>query len=173
MRIDTDLSNFLLRRYGAHRLLLPVLVTAALTAGALAMTLLSASVAHAALAAVSPYGEVSHFGGFAEGAVEDKFDEPVGFAVDPENHPSAQEEERTGATKDGNAVYVLDRVASKVPNRRSPEGVLQYRLQKLSSTGVVLASVVLEEQKYAYNEEQEEVRSRSRWSRSATNYLYP
>jgi hypothetical protein len=157
MRIDTDLSNFLLRRYGAHRLLLPVLVTAALTAGALAMTLLSASVAHAALAAVSPYGEVSHFGGFAEGAVEDKFDEPVGFAVDPENHPSAQEEELTGATKDGNAVYVLDRVASKVPNRRSPEGVLQYRLQKLSSTGVVLASVVLEEQKYAYNEEQEEV----------------
>ncbi|MCL2769646.1 MAG: hypothetical protein FWD42_05995, partial [Solirubrobacterales bacterium] len=31
--------------------------------------------------AAEPYGEVSHFGGFATGEVSGKFDIPVGFAV--------------------------------------------------------------------------------------------
>src|SRR5580658_8798521 len=58
----------------------------------------------------SPYGETSRFGGFAEGAIPGKFDYPVGFTVDPENHPSKEEEEASkSATKDHNAVYVLDR----------------------------------------------------------------
>ncbi len=77
----------------------------------------------------SPYGEVARFGGFdGSGSVAGKFDEPVGFAVDPADH----------STRDGNAVWVLDRVVD-VPG----EGHLGYRLQKLSSSGVVLGSVTL------------------------------
>jgi hypothetical protein len=57
-----------------------------------------------------------------------KFVLPVGFAVDPAD-PS---------TSDHNAVYVLDRVIGRVG-----AGELQYRLQKLSSSGTVLGSVVL------------------------------
>jgi hypothetical protein len=81
----------------------------------------------------SPYGEVSRFGGFAEGGAPGKFDVPVGFAVDS-NDPS---------TSDHNAVYVLDRV---VLNRS--EGRLGYRLQKLSRTGAVLGSATLPVQSF-------------------------
>lgn len=77
----------------------------------------------------SPYGEVGRFGGFdASGSELGKFVAPVGFAVDPSD-PS---------TSDHNAVYVLDRTNSKLE-----EGELQYRLQKLSSSGAVLGSFVL------------------------------
>jgi hypothetical protein len=77
----------------------------------------------------SPYGEVSRFGGYdATGQIPGKFVLPVGFAVDPAD-PS---------TGDHNAVYVLDRTV-----KRLGKGELQYRLQKLSSTGAVLGSVTL------------------------------
>jgi PKD repeat protein len=78
------------------------------------------------------YGEVSRFGGFDEsGSVLGKFVLPVGFAVDPSD----------SSTSDGNAVYVLDRTLSQT--REGEEGKLAYRLQKLSSTGVVLGSKTL------------------------------
>jgi hypothetical protein len=100
----------------------------------------------AQLAPVSPYGEVSRFGGFAAGSAPAnpaKFDVPVGFAVDPGNEPNAEELAESPATKDHNAVYVLDRVTY------DGAGHLGYRLQKLSSTGVVLGSVTLPEQTYS------------------------
>ncbi len=90
---------------------------------------LGETTAHASAGAT--YGEVARFGGFdGSGSVEGKFGEPVGFAVDAEN-PLEE-------TADGNAVWVLDRVVD-VPG----EGHLGYRLQKLSSSGVVLGSVTL------------------------------
>jgi PKD repeat protein len=85
----------------------------------------------ASLETASPYGEVSRFGGFAEGGVSGKFDVPVGFAVDSDD-PS---------TSDHNAVYVLDRVVDE-------GGQLGYRLQKLSSSGVVLGTAILPVQTY-------------------------
>jgi PKD domain len=97
-----------------------------------------------ALAPVSPYGEVARFGSFVEGGGQStfgspaSFDIPVGFAVDRENQPDPEEQRVSSATADGNAVYVLDRVLYS-----RAEGHLQYRLQKLSSTGVVLGSVTL------------------------------
>jgi hypothetical protein len=99
--------------------------------------------ARASLPTASPYGEMSRFGGFAEGSVPAKFDVPVGFAVDPGNEPNAEELAESPATKDHNAVYVLDRVTY------DGAGHLGYRLQKLSSTGVVLGSVRLPEQTYS------------------------
>jgi PKD repeat protein len=101
------------------------------------------------LAAVSPYGEVTRWGGYAEEGhiVGAKFNYPVGFAVDPANEPDAEEKALSPAVEDHNAVYVLDRVV----NDRS--GLhLQYRLQKLSSTGVVLGSVLLPPQTYTDGE---------------------
>jgi hypothetical protein len=87
----------------------------------------------------SPYGEAARFGGFDElGTVAGKFKRPVGFAVDPSD----------SSTKDHNAVYVLDRVVNEVE-----AGKLGYRLQKLSSTGAVLGSVVLPVQTYLDTEE--------------------
>jgi len=84
-----------------------------------------------------PYGEVGHFGGFdGTGSIPGKFDLPVGFAVDPSD-PS---------TPDHNAVYVLDRTLAKT--RKTEEGHLDYRLQKLSSSGSVLGSVVLPEESF-------------------------
>ncbi|MCL2769957.1 MAG: PKD domain-containing protein [Solirubrobacterales bacterium] len=80
-----------------------------------------------------PYGEVSRFGGFASPAAPGKFVLPVGFAVDPADP----------TTSDHNAVYVLDRVIKK-PGK----GELQYRLQKLSSTGTVLGAVTLPLEKF-------------------------
>jgi PKD repeat protein len=83
-------------------------------------------------ALASPYGEVSRFGGFdSTGSTPGKFVFPVGFAVD-RSDPS---------TSDGNAVYVLDRTL--VHRAEEEEGKLDYRLQKLSSTGAVLGSVTL------------------------------
>jgi hypothetical protein len=80
---------------------------------------------------------VSRFGGFAEGAtVPGKFDLPVGFAVDPSD----------SSTADHNALYVLDRVLAE-------PGRLDYRLQKLSSSGAVLGSVTLPVEEYAFTEE--------------------
>jgi hypothetical protein len=80
----------------------------------------------------SPYGEVSRFGGFVEGGAPGKFDTPVGFAVDPKD----------SSTSDHNAVYVLDRVVLKEAEH------LGYRLQKLSSTGTLLASATLPVQSF-------------------------
>jgi PKD repeat protein len=94
-----------------------------------------------------PYGVEHRFGGYDEtGSAPGKFDQPVGFAVDPK-------EEVNASTPDGNAVYVLDRTV-----RRSTENIfeeeeeeLQYRLQKLSSSGAVLGSVLLPLEKYAHH----------------------
>src|ERR1700733_695004 len=92
---------------------------------------LIATPALAAGGLASPYGEVSHFGGFdGSGSVGGKFDSPVGFAVDPSD----------ASTSDGNAVYVLDKVFVE---RSESELKLGYRLQKLSSTGVVLGTATL------------------------------
>jgi hypothetical protein len=78
------------------------------------------------LSLASPYGEVARFGGYdATGSVLGKFVYPVGFAVAP-----AEE----------NDVYVLDRVVNEEAEGGSKLG---YRLQKLSSTGTPLGSVVL------------------------------
>jgi PKD repeat protein len=117
----------------------------------LGISLIAMPMASAAepLAAVSPYGEAARFGGFVEGGGTGKvgeqatFDMPVGFAVDPENHPDSEEKAASIATEDGNAVYVLDRVVLN-----EAEGHLGYRLQKLSSTGVVLASTTLPVQSF-------------------------
>ncbi|MCL2769854.1 MAG: PKD domain-containing protein [Solirubrobacterales bacterium] len=87
----------------------------------------------ASAATIEPYGEVEHFGGFSESAAPGKFFVPVGFAVDPAD-PS---------TSDHNAVYVLD-----VVNLGIESGELQYRLQKLSSTGAVLGAVTLPLEKF-------------------------
>src|SRR5579862_5793899 len=110
-------------------------------AAGLAVATLSASLAlvnSAYATEPSPYGEVSRFGGFDEsGSVLGKFVVPVGFAVDPSD-PS---------TSDGNAVYVLDRTAIQVVEEE--EGKLAYRLQKLSSTGTVLGSVMLKEESFS------------------------
>jgi PKD repeat protein len=86
------------------------------------------ALAHTARAlSTEPYGEVARFGGYdGSGSVPGKFVFPVGFAVDP---------------SDGNAVYVLDRTL--VQRAEEEEGKLDYRLQKLSSTGTVLGSVTL------------------------------
>jgi hypothetical protein len=84
----------------------------------------------------SPYGEVSRFGGYDEtGTVPGKFNLPVGFAVDPSD----------SSTADHNAVYVLDRVVQEGER-------LGYRLQKLSSAGVVLGAVTLPVQEDASEE---------------------
>jgi PKD repeat protein len=109
----------------------------------------------ATLETASPYGETSRFGGYAAGAVSGKFDLPVGFAVDPENHPSKAEEEASPATKDHNAVYVLDRVVNQQATESAP-GELGYRLQKLSSTGVVLGSVTLPVESIPYSPAQQQ-----------------
>jgi hypothetical protein len=79
----------------------------------------------------SPYGEVAHFGGY--GDTSGKFVVPTGFAVEPEN-PSTHEQ---------NAVYVLDQTLSEP--KGSPDGELDYRLQKLSSSGTVLGSTTISE----------------------------
>jgi hypothetical protein len=123
------------RRLGS----LGVLASAAVVAANLAaIFVLGAGVAAGAtLGPVSPYGEVGRFGGFAEGAVAGKFDYPVGFAVDSND----------SSTTDHNAVYVLDRVVNDLSGRH-----LRYRLQKLSSTGAVLGSVLLPEQTYTDSE---------------------
>jgi PKD repeat protein len=89
-------------------------------------------------ATTEPYGEVGRFGGFdASGTEPGKFVSPVGFAVDPSDP----------ATSDHNAVYVLDRTVAKVGL-----GELQYRLQKLSSSGVALGSVTLPFQTFSDTE---------------------
>ncbi|MCL2769956.1 MAG: hypothetical protein FWD42_07615, partial [Solirubrobacterales bacterium] len=77
---------------------------------------------------------MDHFGGFAEPAAPGKFVVPVGFAVDPAD-PS---------TSDHNAVYVLDRVVKHLLT-----GELEYRLQKLSSSGTPLGSVILPLEKFS------------------------
>jgi PKD repeat protein len=97
-----------------------------MTPPAAAQALTHAAVPGASSASlVSPYGEVTRFGGF--GSTPGKFVLPVGFAVDP---------------SDGNAVYVLDRT---IANETGTGGELDYRLQKISSTGShqVLGSVTL------------------------------
>src|ERR1700723_1665597 len=86
----------------------------------------SLSALFAVSSSASPYGEVGRIGGYdASGAVGGKFVLPVGFAVDGEE----------AATSDGNAIFVLDRTKSV-----SESGELEYRLQKLTSAGVVLGS---------------------------------
>jgi PKD repeat protein len=97
-------------------------------------SLLGIGVGSAAASSVS-YGEVSRFGGYeaeASGpkAGTGKFVTPEGFAVEPES-PESHEK---------NAVYVLDQTYSE-----KSEGELDYRLQKLSSTGAVLGSIAFEE----------------------------
>jgi hypothetical protein len=81
-----------------------------------------------------PYGEAHRFGGFdATGKEAGKFVLPVGFAVD----------QADSSTGDKNAVYVLDRTVSNTES-----GELDYRLQKLSSSGAVLGTATLPVQKY-------------------------
>jgi len=88
----------------------------------------------------SPYGEVARFGGFdSTGKQLGKFVLPVGFAVDPSD----------------NSVYVLDRI---VAEEGATEATLQYRLQKLSSSGTPLASVVLPAEHYKELETREDAR---------------
>jgi hypothetical protein len=85
------------------------------------------------LSLASPYGEESRFGGYdTTGNTPGKFVHPVGFAVD--SHDTS--------TSDDNAVYVLDETIA------SPANELAYRLQKLSSSGAVLGSVILPVQKF-------------------------
>jgi PKD repeat protein len=95
----------------------------------------ASSASASALPLVSPYGEVSHFGGYGTNAGQ--FVIPVGFAVDGE-------EPKAGLTPDGNAVYVLDQTVRG-------SGELVYRLQKLSSTGVPLGSTTFKDE-YAASE---------------------
>jgi hypothetical protein len=90
--------------------------------------------ASASVSLASPYGESHRFGGYdPTGSVLGKFVHPVGFAVD--SHDTS--------TSDGNAIYVLDETIAD-----PEEGQLQYRLQKLSSSGAVLGSVELPLQSY-------------------------
>jgi hypothetical protein len=94
----------------------------------------SVSGANSGLDLASPYGETSRFGGYdPTGKTPGKFVLPVGFAVDAKD-PS---------TSDKNAVYVLDRTVSNIET-----GELDYRLQKLSSSGAVLGSMTLPMQHY-------------------------
>jgi hypothetical protein len=88
-------------------------------------------VARGAAASEPPYGEVTRFGGYdATGHTPSEFVMPVGFAVEPEDPQ----------TKEQNDVYVLDRTVSDVAT-----GELDYRLQKLSSSGAVLGSTTISE----------------------------
>lgn len=78
------------------------------------------------------YGEVGRFGGYnatgsVAGSEEGKLVEPVGFAVEPKS-PSGEE----------NDLYILDRTGF-IKNEVADVDELQYRLEKLSSGGVVLA----------------------------------
>jgi hypothetical protein len=80
----------------------------------------------------APYGEVARFGGFdGTGTKLGEFVYPVGFAVAP---------------AEGNDVYVLDRVQDEVVGSNVK---LDYRLQKLSSTGAPLGSVTLPPEEFA------------------------
>jgi hypothetical protein len=95
--------------------------------------LAGAAAPDASLSLASPYGEEHRFGGYdTTGDTPGKFVSPVGFAVD--SHDTS--------TADGNAVYVLDETVV------SPANELAYRLQKLSSSGEVLGSVILPVQKF-------------------------
>jgi PKD repeat protein len=94
--------------------------------------------ARRAAAAESPYGEVTRFGGYdLTGNTQGKFVMPVGFVVEPEDTQASQQ----------NDVYVLDRTVSDVAT-----GELDYRLQKLSSSGAPLGSATISE-KYADKQE--------------------
>ncbi|HEX3520215.1 MAG TPA: hypothetical protein VHT29_14370 [Solirubrobacteraceae bacterium] len=96
---------------------------------------LSKSTPAAANGVASPYGEEHRFGGYdPTGTVPGKFGEPVGFAVDPKD----------SSTSDKNAVYVLDQTVNNAET-----GELQYRLQKLTSSGALLGTVTLPLQKYS------------------------
>jgi hypothetical protein len=109
-------------------------ITSASVASFAKAALTHAAGTSASLSLASPYGEASRYGGYdPTGAVLGKFVYPVGFAVD--SHDSS--------TTDGNAVYVLDETLAN-PN----EGKLRYRLQKLTSSGAVLGSVMLPLQSY-------------------------
>jgi PKD repeat protein len=87
---------------------------------------------------IGQYGEVTRFGGFDSTAYDneaydkpltpDKFLNPVGFAVDPDD-----------AEAGGTAVYVLDRVSDWPTRTKLTQGT-QWRLQKLSETGAVLGT---------------------------------
>jgi hypothetical protein len=122
----------------SRRLICPALPY--LSTVAIALMLAGSPAAFGALAAVSPYGEASHFGGFdASGTVGGEFNLPVGFAVDGDD----------SSNSDGNSVYVLDRV---VLERGEGEEKLGYRLQKLSSAGAVLGSVTLPVQTFTDTE---------------------
>lgn len=85
-----------------------------------------------ASASEQPYGEVTRFGGVTGSFIgtpttgeKGKFVWPVGFAVEPEN-PETHEK---------NAVYVLDQTWFY-----GEEGELDYRLQKFSASGTLLAT---------------------------------
>jgi hypothetical protein len=111
------------------RRLIPAARVCSVLLGVVVVAGVCAAVASAASPAL-PYGVVSRFGGFDETPTAAKFVDPVGFAVAPE---------------EDNDVYVLDRVKSGTTVNGSGEtvGVLEYRLQKLSSTGTPLGSVTL------------------------------
>jgi PKD domain len=118
---------------------------ASLLLSALILLVLGVSSALAtSLAPVSPYGEVGRFGGYqvptGPGNGLGKFVYPVGFAVAP---------------AEDNDIYVLDRIQDE---KVGTEVTLDYRLQKLSSAGVPIASVTLPLEKYeeTVTEENEE-----------------
>ena len=110
---------------GSMRLMLAVV--------ALSLTIMAAG-ASAASASEAPYGEVTRFGGYdATGSTPGKFTTPVGFAVEPKNPATGEE----------NAVYVLDLTKVELKKKGElgqGEGFLFYRLQKLSKAGAVLGS---------------------------------
>jgi PKD repeat protein len=134
----------LLRRINAAR-------TVATLGCVAAMVTVSAGSASAAAPSVSPYGEVARFGGLDKGASYStagsapttgltgvgqpaQFVYPVGMAVDTED-PNAP---------DKYAIYVLENLnpqALDAGNSNAPTSLsLEYRIQKISDSGTVLAS---------------------------------
>ena len=122
-----------------------------IVAGGIGVATTAAVVAPTAAKAstVSPYGEVARFGGLDEGATYSsgatgqtsglvetigqpaKLVNPVGMAVDRED-PNAT---------DNYSIYVLENVNPQALNPRALESMsLEYRIQKLSDSGILLAS---------------------------------
>lgn len=115
-----------------------------LAATALVVALVALLANHASAAegpqygSIGQYGEVTRFGGFDATAYDNdaydkpltpgKFLNPVGFAVDPDDTEAG-----------GTAVYVLDRVSDWPDTTTLTQGT-EWRLQKLSDTGVVLGT---------------------------------
>jgi PKD repeat protein len=91
---------------------------------------------------IGQYGQLARFGGFDGNAYdEEKYDgaleggkllNPVGFAVDTKD----------ASAPDGTAIYVLDRVSDWGTYLQKTSTPTEWRLQKLSDSGTVLASTL-------------------------------